>query len=126
MIFINNPFYAKVWKVQERRDKYMDLRISTSEKDQAGDYIDSNWFPRVIGHAFNALKDVLQDGDRIVVKKAKFTNEKFTDKEGNIRSSFRFLILDAEVQDSQETKRPAAETVATEQSQPSVGDDNPW
>ena len=95
MIFINDAkIYAKVWHI-DRQDKYTDVRISTSEKDKDGNYINSNWFARLIGHAHQKLKDIKEE-DRITITQAKLSNEPYTDKEGNKKSAFRFLILEAE------------------------------
>ena len=84
MIFNNNQIFAKVWK-STVEEKYIDLQISTSEKDGDGNYKNSSWFPRVIGHAYNTLKDV-KEGDRITITKSKFTNERYEDKDGNKRN----------------------------------------
>lgn len=94
MIFVKDiKAYAKVWKV-ERHEKYTELRISTSEKNDDGTYRNSNWFARLIGHAHNALSD-LAEGDKIVITKCKFTNETYTAADGTKKSSFKFLILEA-------------------------------
>lgn len=107
MIFINDSkIYAKVWHV-DRQEKYTDVRIGTSEKDQDGNYINSNWFARLIGHAHQKLKD-LSEGDRITITQAKLSNETYTDKEGNKKSSFKFLILEAVV-DGDKEEAPKAE-----------------
>jgi len=49
----------------------------------------------MIGHSHQKLKDLKRE-DRIVITTAKLTNEPYTDKEGNKRSAFKFLILEAE------------------------------
>ncbi len=97
MIFVKDTEqYATVWKVKPSENgKYIDLQISTSEKDKDGSYLNSSWFPRCIGHANNSLKD-LQERDRIKIKTFKLTNE--YNKEKN-QSYLRFLILDAEILD---------------------------
>ena len=47
MIFNDNKIYAKVWKVTPSENgKYVDLQITTSEKDNDGNYVNSSWFPR--------------------------------------------------------------------------------
>ena len=127
MIFINNSkIYAKVWKVH-KFDKYIDLEATTSEKDQDGNYVNSGWFPRLIGHAFNALKDTIKEGDRIVITKAKLTNERYTAKDGSTKSAFKFVVLEASIADEQGAAQNATvrqeAPVATEQQ----GDEEcPW
>ena len=134
MIYCNNQVYMKVWKIFEKKEKYMDLSCSTSEKDLDGNYVNSNWTPRLIGHAFNTLKDKLKAGDRILVTKCKFTNERYQDKEsGEWKQNFKLLILEADTVDSVSGgSKPAAETApaanahgATETEQPAE-EESPW
>ena len=104
MVFVTNKIFAKVWKI-DKKEKYADLRISTSEKiekDGNTDYINSNWFARAIGKAFNQLKDI-NEGDRITITKAKLSNEPY-EKDGEKRSAFKFVILEFEKQG--DTKAP--------------------
>lgn len=136
MIFNNNTIYGKVWKVIRPTDeqgnprKYIDLQISTYEK-QNDEYVYSSWFPRVIGHAFNSLAGV-KEGDNIAITKSKFTNEKYTDKEGNTKSAFRFLILEAKIEDKNtksttENTTQNNEPVATTQPASDVTtEEDPW
>lgn len=99
MIFNNGQIYGKVWKVTPSESgKYIDLQMSTSEKDATGEYRNSSWYPRVIGHALNSLKGI-KDGDRILITKSKFTNERYEDANGAKKYSFRFLILEAKLLD---------------------------
>ena len=110
MIFIHDTIFAKVWKV-EKAEKYLDLQVTTSEKDKEGNYINSGWFPRLIGHAFNALKDTIKEGDTIVITKCKITNERYKDDEGNTKSRFKFVVLEATISEPKEnTETPAATT----------------
>lgn len=127
MIFIHDKIYAKVWKV-EKHEKYIDLQATTSEKDNDGNYINSGWFPRLIGHAFNSLKDKIKEGDRLVITKSKMTNERYTAKDGTTKSSFKFVILEAEIDEPRgeatapNQAAPAAQTVA----EPATNDSCPW
>lgn len=128
MIYCTDTNYAKVWKV-DKKEKYLDLRISTSEKNRDGSgYINSNWFARCIGHAFNTLKDDLKENDRILIKKAKFTNETYQADDGTKKSAFRFVILDAEI----EGAKPSGNAAQTEQTassaneQPKAEEESPW
>lgn len=116
MIFIHDKIYAKVWKV-DKKEKYIDLQATTSEKDKDGNYINSGWFPRLIGHAFNTVKDTIKEGDVLIITKSKMTNERYEDSEGNTKSRFRFIVLEATIDESKaatETKEttpaPAAQT----------------
>ena len=128
MIFIKNDIFGKVWKVMEKTDKYMDIQMSTSEKNVDGEYVNSSWFPRLIGHAYNSLKDAIKDGDRIIIKKSKLTNERYKDNEGAYKSRFRFLILEAELEhkSQQENADVPAQSAIDEAEAKSAKDDCPW
>lgn len=119
MIYCKEKNYAKVWKILKKTDKYMDLQISTSEKDKDGNYLNSSWFPRVIGHAYQSLKDTLNEGDRIIITGCKFTNEKYTAQDGTIKSAFRLLILDAEKADDSD-KTSGGEKAEETKTQPTT------
>ena len=125
MIFTDKKIYAKVWKITRREEKYLDLRISTSEKDLEGNYINSTWFPRLIGHAFNSLKDKVKEGDRIVITKAKLTNESY-EKDGVTKSAFKFLILEAEIDGQETNPAQAPAPAAPSRPQPADKDACPW
>ena len=102
MIYNENKIYAKVWKVTPSENgKYIDIQITTSERDADNNYRNSSWFPRCIGKSVNTLKGLKRE-DRIIITKSKFTNEKRTLEDGSIRSFFRFLILEAEIEGNEE------------------------
>lgn len=102
MIFNTGKIYAKVWKIKyPDNGKYIDLNISTSEKDQDGEYKNSSWFPRCIGKSVNTLKG-LKEEDRILITKSKFTNERVQQEDGTYKSYFRFLIIEAELENEEE------------------------
>lgn len=107
MIFVrNDKIFAKVWKI-DKKEKYADLRISTSEKvekDGETSYINSNWFVRAVGKAFNQLKDI-NEGDRVTITKAKLSNEPY-EKDGEKRSAFKFVVLEFESKEN--TQAPEA------------------
>lgn len=110
MIYITNPIFATAWKITPSENgKYIDLQITTSEKDNDGNYINSNWFPRAIGHAVNTLKR-LKRADRFTITKAKITNERRDTDDGK-KSFFRFIILEATIDGEENSggNTPAAE-----------------
>lgn len=129
MIFNSNQIYGKVWKVTPAENgKYIDLQMSTSEKDADGNYKNSSWFPRVIGHALNSLKGV-KEGDRIIITKSKFTNEGYEDANGNKKRAFRFVILEASILSENSSATPTEQNSAPQPSTsqaPEEADDCPW
>lgn len=121
MIINKSTIYAKVWKVTPSESgKFIDLQISTSEKDENDNYINSGWFPRVIGHAVNSLKNV-QEGDRIEITSSKFTNERKEQEDGTKKSFFRFIIFEAKiVGDGNNNEKPAEAPAAKPKSKPAA------
>ena len=126
MIYTTNPIYGKVWKIMRTEQKYMDVRMTTSSKDSDGKWVDSTWFPRLMGHAFNSLKDTLKEGDRIVITKAIIENPSYEDKEGVKKSSFRFRILEASVANGDANATDGGEDAATEEAPAQSKDECPW
>ena len=115
MVFVNNKIFAKVWNA-DPKEKYTDLRISTSEKvekDGNTSYINSNWFAKAVGKAHNQAKN-LKKGDSVVITKAKLSNEPY-EKDGQTRSAFKFVVL--EFESKEDTK---ATTVADDDSDESL------
>jgi len=133
MIYFETKAYAKVWKMElSESGKYIDLQISTSEKDEEGNYVNSSWFARCIGKAVNTLKN-LQEGDRIIIYKGKITNERKKQDDGTYRSFFRFLIFEAEIAGSERdpemhrSPAPAAKAPSTPRGVLGAEDDeSPW
>ena len=129
MIYTTNPIYGKVWKVMKTEQKYMDVRMTTSAKDSDGQYVDSTWFPRIMGHAFNSLKGTLKDGDRIVITKAIIENPSYPTADGSKKSYFKFRILEASINNenkSQDEAESAPQTLAPEPEVAEAKDECPW
>lgn len=136
MIFCTNTTYAKVWEITQPTDengnprKYLELKLSTSEKQEDGTYKNSSWYARVVGHGYNSLKN-LKEKDRIIITKAKFTNEYYK-KEGEEtgKSYFKFVILEAKIDDGnapssdQQQTQPAPQEPAPTNNK--AEDDCPW
>lgn len=113
MFWVENT-YAKIWKI-DKKEKYADLRISTSEKDnrEEGKYINSNWFARTIGHAFNQISNgEFNEGDRVKIVKGKISNESYTDKNGEKKSMLKVIILELANPNGDSSSAPAAEKKA--------------
>lgn len=97
MFYIRDT-YAKVWKKIRTEEKYTDLRISTSEKDQDGNREYSNWFVRCIGAAHNKVKNI-SEGTSIKILKAKIQNIEKKDDDGNFKpygSQIKIIVFDIE------------------------------
>lgn len=56
--------YATYWGTQDEHDRYATVKISTGDKQQDGSYVNTNWFARFVGKAFEKL-DQLESKDKI-------------------------------------------------------------
>lgn len=93
MFFVSNK-YAKIWKIFKTEEKYVDLSVSTSEKDRDGEFRNSNWRARAIGHAFQQYKNgEVSEGNQYAIR-GKLTNERYQDDDGNWKDNYRLLIMD--------------------------------
>lgn len=83
--------WANLWDVKVG-DKYADLRITTSEKDKEGNYVNSTWFPRVWGNVAEQFKH-MQPGDRFKIVSGKVSNPSRKMQDGKLRSFLEFRIF---------------------------------
>jgi len=132
MIFYEGKIYAKVWKVMPSESgKYIDLQVTTSEKDPDGNWINSSWFPRIIGHAVNSLKGI-KEGDRIIITKAKLSNERKRQEDGAYRNFFHFVVWEAEFatpgegHEGNATPTPTKTSTKPAVEETATTDDCPW
>lgn len=99
MIFYKSkkhPIYATVWNVEELESGNLAIQITTSEKDEDGEYVKSSiWFPLVVGNAIESLEG-LERGMQIAIYCAKFRNRSRDDYDDN-RIFFNMYIIDAQI-----------------------------
>lgn len=94
MFWVKNR-YAKIWKIFDAKEKYVDLSVSTSEKTPDNTYVNSRWPARAIGKAFNQVKKGdITEGEQYAILKAKLSNEQYKDDSGEWKSALRLLILE--------------------------------
>lgn len=100
MIYIKDAkVYATVWKV-ENKGKYAEVRMSTSEKDKDGKYINSNWnFVRFVGKAYDKIMHV-KERDRICISAFKATNITKDNENGEKRTYFGLTVFDFDCDNS--------------------------
>ena len=82
---------AHVWDVKPQ-EKYVDLRITTSEKDKNGNYVNSTWFPRVYGKAAEQAKK-FNKGDRVRIASGRISNVSKKMEDGKYKSVLDFRIF---------------------------------
>ena len=96
--------WAKIWEIKEIKDKYSDIRISTSVKDKATEnYVqDFGAFVRLVGQAHKQMQ-YLSEGDRFKITRCGVTNN--YDKEKKVTYT-NYVIFEIEAEDPAE---PVAE-----------------
>ena len=98
---------ATVWKV-ENKGKYCSGRVSSSKKDRrTGNYVNSNWNVRFIGHSFEPAK-ALKEKDKITITNGFIEN--IWDKENN-RNWLTLVVFDFEY--SEQAKQANASNSAS-------------
>ena len=119
--------YVKVWEVNPQT-KYIDLKISSSDKRGENERTYSSWrFARAIGEAYEVFKDA-QAGDYYVIDSGKISVEKYKTKDGNDAFLTRVLIFKAhkhEFDNSIQTAKPEEKSPV---SKPILDEDeaSPW
>lgn len=88
-MFIIRDAYATVWSVEDKGN-FVRGRISTSEKDKDGKYINSNWFVTFVGKAKEPAL-ALSTRDRIKIISGKISNT--TTGEGKDKKSFVNVVI---------------------------------
>lgn len=102
MFFIKDT-YATVWQVEDKGN-YLGGRISTSEKDQNGEYVNSNWFVAFFGKAKEKAVGV-SERTRIKILSGKVTNVMKGEGE-NKKSYLNVAIFDFEFSDATPNSSP--------------------
>lgn len=88
-MFIIRDGYATVWSVEDKGN-FVRGRISTSEKNKDGKYINSNWFATFVGKAKESAL-TLSVKDRIKITSGKISNT--TTGEGKDKKSFVNVVI---------------------------------
>lgn len=68
--------YAKIWEIKAIKEKYSDIRISTSVKDKTTEKYEQDFgsFVRMVGQAHQQVQ-YLSEGDRFKILKCGVTNK---------------------------------------------------
>lgn len=90
--------YAKVWKIMRPKKedaKYYLVKLGTSEKNCDGEYENSQWMCRAIGHAYNQVKSGEIEENETYAFCGKQTNIPYQDDEGEWHdNNLRTLVTD--------------------------------
>lgn len=103
------PTYATVWQVV-RRDYPARIRLSTSRKDQDGNYINSNWFASLFGEAFRKVDILPNAKTRIKILRGMVEHISVKQKDDSYKNYVNLTIFDFELAESgnasPQTSRP--------------------
>ena len=102
-----NGSYAKVWQIKEIKDRYSEIRISTSTKNKdTGKYEqDFGGFVRMCGQAHQQTS-YLNEGDRFKIVRCGVTNQYSKEKNTTYTN---YLIFEIELNEDQESHQAALE-----------------
>ena len=88
--------WAKIWEIKEIKDKYSEIRISTSVKDKTTEKYEQDFgaFVRLVGQAHQQLQ-YLSEGDRFKIIRCGVTN-KFNKETKQTYTNYVIFEIEAE------------------------------
>ena len=93
--------YAKIWEIKDIKDKFSDIRISTSKKVSEGKYEqDFGGFVRLVGQAHAQLQ-YLSAGDKFKIVRCGVKNKYDKEKKTTYTN---YVIFEIEAEDPAEPK----------------------
>lgn len=97
--------YAKLWQIKEIKEKYSEVRISTSRKNKEGKYEqDFGGFVRMVGQAHEQI-DYLTEGDSFKIVRCGVSNT--YDKEKKVTyNNFVIFEIEADEKEAEEEENP--------------------
>lgn len=97
--------YAKLWQIKEIKDKYSEVRISTSRKNKEGKYEqDFGGFVRMVGQAHEQI-NYLTEGDSFKIVRCGVSNT--YDKEKKVTyNNFVIFEIEADEKEAEEEENP--------------------
>jgi len=97
--------YAKLWQIKEIKEKYSEVRISTSRKNKEGKYEqDFGGFVRMVGQAHEQI-NYLKEGDSFKIVRCGVSNT--YDKEKKVTyNNFVIFELEADEKEAEEEENP--------------------
>jgi len=142
MFFVSDR-YTRVFQIFDKRkpdSKYVNMSVSTSEKNQDGEYENSRWYARAVGHAFQQVEKGEVSAGQDYATRGKLTNVRYKDDDGNWHDNYLYTIFDfgPKGQDAGSnsslsksgakpaTKKPAAKPAAKKAAPAEDDGDLPW
>ena len=93
--------YAKIWEIKTIKEKYSDIRISTSVKDKTTEKYEQDFgsFVQMVGQAHQQVQ-YLSEGDRFKILKCGVTNKYDKEKKATYTDYVIFEIEAVDTADS--------------------------
>ena len=106
----SNGSYAKIWEIKEIKEKYSEIRISTSVKNKQTDKYEQDFggFVRMVGQAHEALK-YMNEGDRFKIESCGVTNKYDKEKKTTYWNCVVFKVEAEEAAEPETEKNPFLE-----------------
>lgn len=97
--------YAKLWQIKEIKEKYSEVRISTSRKNKEGKYEqDFGGFVRMVGQAHEQV-NYLTEGDSFKIVRCGVSNT--YDREKKVTyNNFVIFEIEADEKEAEEEENP--------------------
>lgn len=97
--------FAKLWQIKEIKEKYSEVRISTSRKNKEGKYEqDFGGFVRMVGQAHEQI-NYLTEGDSFKIVRCGVSNT--YDKEKKVTyNNFVIFEIEADEKEAEEEENP--------------------
>lgn len=97
--------FAKLWQIKEIKEKYSEVRISTSRKNKEGKYEqDFGGFVRMVGQAHEQI-NYLTEGDSFKIVRCGVSNT--YDKEKKVAyNNFVIFEIEADEKEAEEEENP--------------------
>ena len=111
------PTYATVWQVMQREYPAR-IRLSTSRKDQNGNYVNSNWFASLFGDAFKKVNLLPDERTRIRILKGMVEHISVKQKDDTYKEYVNMTIFDFELENNQNNYQAPPAHVDRKSSQP--------
>ena len=111
------PTYATVWEVTSHDEKSATVRLSTSRKNQNGEYVNSNWFARFIGKALTNV-DKLSAKDRIQLQKGFVEISSVKQSDGGYKNYTNLLVFEWDFSDNVRSPQSSSTSLPEDEEPP--------
>lgn len=94
MVSDRYTFVSKIFSKKKADAKYVNLSVTTSEKNQDDEWENSQWYACAVGHAFQQIEKGEVSEKETYATRGKLTNVRYQDDDGNWHDNYKYLIFD--------------------------------